>query len=88
MSRRRNAGDPRRANRSNPAASAAGAPPPSPERAAGGPSFLLQVAVVIGAFVGATLLAELFGADSLGVAIGIGQITFAIALVAVLLRGS
>jgi hypothetical protein len=37
-------------------------------------------------FAAATLIAELAGAANLGVALGVGQIAFAIALVAVLVR--
>ena len=82
MSRRRaSAGDPRKGSGVSPE-------DPQPARNRGGQSVLLQIAIVIGAFAVGTLLAELFGADSLGVAIGVGQIVFAIALVAVLLRGS
>jgi uncharacterized membrane protein (DUF485 family) len=47
----------------------------------------VKLAIVAGAFVAGTLLAELFGAVNLGTALAIGQICFAIALVYVLLRG-
>jgi uncharacterized membrane protein (DUF485 family) len=46
-----------------------------------------QLAIVVGAFIAGALLAELFGATNLGTALGVGQITFALALVYVLLRG-
>jgi uncharacterized membrane protein (DUF485 family) len=46
----------------------------------------VQLAAVIGAFVAGVVLAELFGAASLGVAFGFGQIAFSLALGAVLLR--
>ena len=39
------------------------------------------------AFAGGTLIALALGAANLGTALGVGQITFAVALVAVLLRG-
>jgi hypothetical protein len=48
--------------------------------------FLAQALVLIAVFGAATGTAELAGASSLGVAIGIGQIAFAVALVALLLR--
>src|SRR4051794_4974727 len=48
---------------------------------------LVQLAILVGAFAAGALLAELFGAVNLGTALGIGQITFALALVYVLLRG-
>jgi hypothetical protein len=41
----------------------------------------------VGAFIGATLLALLFGAKNLGTALTFGQLAFAATLVAVLLRG-
>ncbi len=100
MSGRRNPGYPRWARASSkdsspPPGSRPSGPPSGPDRSSGprsrpdgGLSFLVQLAIVVGAFVVATALAELFGADSLGIAIGVGQVAFAIALVAVLLRGS
>jgi hypothetical protein len=45
-----------------------------------------QVAVTLGAFAVGTGLAELFGAASLGIAFGFGQIAFALALGFELLR--
>ena len=48
--------------------------------------FLVQAALLLGVFALATAIAELAGAANLGTALGIGQIAFAIALVAVLLR--
>jgi hypothetical protein len=47
---------------------------------------LAQIAFLAAVFAGATLIAELAGAANLGVALGVGQIAFAIALVAVLVR--
>lgn len=46
-----------------------------------------QLAVVLGAFVVATLIAELAGAANLGTAMTVGQIAFAISVVWVLLTG-
>jgi hypothetical protein len=45
-----------------------------------------QLAIVLGAFLLGAALAGLFGAASLGIALGIGQLSFAAALVWVLLR--
>jgi hypothetical protein len=45
-----------------------------------------QVAILIAVFAVVTLIAELAGAVNLGVALGIGQIAFGVALVVVLLR--
>jgi hypothetical protein len=42
--------------------------------------------MLVGAFVGGTLLAELFGAVNLGTALTFGQIAFAATLVWILLR--
>jgi uncharacterized membrane protein (DUF485 family) len=47
---------------------------------------LANLAIVIAAFAAGTALAALFGATNFGTALGIGQITFAAALVYVLLR--
>lgn len=46
-----------------------------------------QAALLVGIFLLTTLIAEAAGAANLGVSIGIAQIVFAIALVAVLTRG-
>jgi cobalamin biosynthesis protein CbiG len=46
-----------------------------------------QIALLVGIFAVTTLVAELAGAANLGVSIGIAQVVFAIALVAVLMRG-
>jgi hypothetical protein len=43
--------------------------------------------IALGAFLAGVGLAELFGAASLGVAFGVGQITFAVTCVALMLRG-
>jgi hypothetical protein len=50
-------------------------------------SALAQVALVAVAFALGVGVAELAGAANLGVAFGVGQISFAAALVALLLRG-
>ena len=50
-------------------------------------SFRIQVALLVAVFAAATGIAELAGAANLGTALGIGQIVFALALIAVLLRG-
>jgi hypothetical protein len=46
-----------------------------------------QIALLIAVFGVTTLVAELAGAANLGVALGIGQIAFAIATVYLLVRG-
>jgi hypothetical protein len=48
--------------------------------------FARQLAILAGAFAAGTAIAELAGPANLGTALGIGQIAFAIALVALLLR--
>lgn len=48
----------------------------------------LQLAVVLGAGAAVTLLAVVAGAPNLGTALTFGQIAFAVALIAVLLRSS
>ena len=45
-----------------------------------------QLAILLAAFAGATVVAELGGAANLGTALAFGQMAFAAALVAVLLR--
>jgi hypothetical protein len=47
---------------------------------------LVKLAIVLAAFAIGVGLAELFGATNLGTALGVGQLTFAVALVYVLLR--
>lgn len=44
-----------------------------------------QLVILIGAFVGGALAAAALGADSLGIALGVGQVCFAGALTWVLL---
>ena len=46
----------------------------------------VNVLLVLGAFAFGVLVAELLGADSLGIAFGFGQIAFALACVFVLAR--
>jgi predicted MFS family arabinose efflux permease len=52
-----------------------------PERRAAG-----QLGILAGAFLGGAAIAGALGADSLGVALGVGQLCFAAALAWVLLR--
>ena len=47
---------------------------------------LSDLAIMIGAFLGASALAGVLGADNLGIALAFGQIGFAIAAVAVIVR--
>lgn len=49
-------------------------------------SLAAQIAILAGVFAVATLVAELAGAANLGTALGVGQIAFTIALVALLLK--
>lgn len=44
-----------------------------------------QLGILIGAFAGGALVAAALGADSLGIALGVGQVCFAAALAWVLL---
>jgi hypothetical protein len=46
----------------------------------------LNVAIVVAAFAAGVALAELFGAKNLGTSLGVGELTFAAALVYVLVR--
>jgi hypothetical protein len=57
-------------------------------REPGGPisSLGAQLVLLAGVFVLAVLVAELFGAANLGVAFGVGQIAFAIAVVYLIVR--
>ena len=45
-----------------------------------------QLAILVAAFAGATLVAELAGAANLGTALSFGQLAFVAALLALLLR--
>lgn len=49
-------------------------------------SLAAQVAILVAVFAGVTAVAELAGAANLGTAMGIGQIAFTAALVALLLK--
>ena len=67
-----------------PAARSAGAP----DRASGtGRRLAIDVAILAAVFAVTAGIAGLAGAANLGVALGVGQVAFAIALVLVLLRG-
>jgi hypothetical protein len=77
----READAPARATRSQrrPARREADTPPPAPRRPQ--MSLAVQLGILVAVFLGTTLIAELAGAANLGVALGIGQIAFAIAAV-------
>jgi hypothetical protein len=47
---------------------------------------LAKIAIVLAAFAAGVGLAELFGAKNLGTSLGVGQLTFVVALVFVLMR--
>jgi hypothetical protein len=47
---------------------------------------LIDLAIIVGAFVAATVVAEQAGAANLGTAMSFGQIAFALAAVLVVLR--
>jgi uncharacterized membrane protein (DUF485 family) len=47
---------------------------------------LAKLVIVLAAFAVGVGIAELFGAKNLGTAFGVGQLTFAVALVYVLIR--
>jgi uncharacterized membrane protein (DUF485 family) len=47
---------------------------------------LAKLAIVLAAFAAGVGIAELFGAKNLGTALGVGQLTFAVVLVYVLIR--
>jgi hypothetical protein len=63
-------------------------PHDAPPRPPGVPrtGWLVDLALVLGAFAAATLIAELAGAANLGTALSFGQIGFALAAVYVVLR--
>lgn len=48
--------------------------------------FVQNLGIVVGAFAGSTVIAEIAGAANLGTAMSFGQIGFALALVYVLIR--
>ncbi len=60
--------------------------PPAPNRRPPRLSFVAQVGVLVAVFAVVSLIADLAGAANLGVALGIGVIAFAIALVAVIVK--
>jgi hypothetical protein len=49
-------------------------------------SFLAQVGILVAVFAIVSLIAELAGAANLGVALGIGQVCFAIVLLALIVK--
>jgi hypothetical protein len=57
-------------------------PPATPDR----PGWVVDLALMLGAFAAATAVAELAGAANLGTALSFGQIAFALAAVFVILR--
>ena len=59
---------------------------PAPGRRPPRIAFLPQVAILVAVFAIGSLIAEAAGAANLGVALGVGQICFAIALVAVIVK--
>jgi hypothetical protein len=61
------------------------APDPAP-RAPWWRTFVVQVGVLAAVFAVTVVVAELAGAANLGVALGVGQIVFALALMYLLLR--
>jgi hypothetical protein len=85
MSRRRDRSSPPPPRGTRPAAEREA--PRTEREPSRGPSYLVQVASLLGLVAVVTLIAELAGADSLGVALGVAQIVFAVALVAWIVRG-
>jgi hypothetical protein len=79
MSRRRDRGGDRAPGEAGASGSAPGRRPPRI-------SFLAQAGILVAVFAIGTLIAEAAGAANLGVALGVGQICFAIALVAVIVK--
>jgi hypothetical protein len=59
---------------------------PAPNRQPPRLSFVAQVAVLVAVFAIVSLIAELAGAANLGVALGVGVIAFAIALVVMIVK--
>jgi hypothetical protein len=57
-----------------------------PPYAAAVRSAAVSLALVLGTFAGATLIALAAGAADLGTALGVGQIAFAVAVVVVIVR--
>ena len=85
----------RRARREDPAGGAgarrqdpaAGADRPRGTRSPGVRGLARDLALLIAVFAAAVGIAELAGAANLGVAFGVGQVAFAVALVVLLTRG-
>jgi hypothetical protein len=65
---------------------AAGTPDRPPGRPEPRISFLAQVGILLAVFAIVSLVADLAGAANLGVALGIGQIAFAIGLVVLIVK--
>jgi hypothetical protein len=80
VSRRRERGDERPVQDSS--SFPGGAPGRRPPRI----SFLAQAGILVAVFAIVSLIADLAGAANLGVALGIGQIAFGIALVVVIVK--
>ena len=59
---------------------------PAPYRQPPRLPFVVQVGVLVAVFAVVSLIADLAGAANLGVALGIGSIAFAIALVAMIVK--
>jgi len=64
----------------------ASADPPPGRRPPPRIPFLAQAGILVAVFAVVSLIADLVGAANLGVALGVGQIAFAIALVAVIVK--
>ena len=59
---------------------------PAARRGASGWSLGVQLALLVAVFAVVVLVAELAGAANLGVALGVGQVAFAIAVIYLLVR--
>ena len=95
MSRRRENASERRGRPDSGAAAGERGAARAPRGAAAGPPgrrpppripFLAQAGILVAVFAVVSLIADLAGAANLGVALGIGEIAFAIALVAVIVK--
>jgi hypothetical protein len=64
----------------------AGASRPRSSRPRSSRRLLIDIGILVAVFAVTVGIAELAGAANLGVAIGVGQVTFAIVLVALMLR--
>jgi hypothetical protein len=65
----------------------AGGPTPRPTGPRASRRLALDIGILVAVFAVTVGISELAGAANLGVAIGVGQVTFAIVLVALMLRG-